>query len=334
MRICVFGAGAVGGHLAAKLAAAGHEVSAIARGAQLQAIRRNGLKLIHGDQVIQGPVAPAEKASELGSQDFVIVATKASALPAVARKILPLLKDDTGVVFAQNGVPWWYAVGLNAGLAASRPKPPDLSRLDPGGALKEAVAPQRIIGAVVYSANDLVEPGVVKNHTPGNNMLVVGECDDASSSRISKLREILEKSGISSPATGDIRQAVWNKLVLNLGTSTLCVLAGCTVGEMRADPQLAAIAKRIAEEGRAIARAHGVDPDGAPPRPSGGHGAGAIGHKPSILQDYESGRPMEIEAQLVATLAFARAAGVQTPTLDSLIPLAVHKAAAKGLYTT
>jgi 2-dehydropantoate 2-reductase len=334
MRICVFGAGAVGGHLAAKLAAAGHEVSAIARGPHLQAIRQNGLKLIHGEQVILGKVKAAAGAGELGPQDLVIVATKAGALPAVANELAVLLQDDTGVVFAQNGIPWWYAVGLNAGLAASRPRPPDLPRLDPGGALKKAIAPQRIIGGVVYSANDLIEPGVVKNHTPGNNMLVVGECDDASSSRISRLREILEKSGISSPATGDIRQAVWNKLVLNLGTSTLCVLAGCTVGEMRADPQLAAIAKRIAEEGRAIARAHGVDPDGAPPRPAGGHAAGAIGHKPSILQDYESGRPMEIEAQLVATLAFARGAGVPTPALDSLIPLVVHKAAAKGLYTT
>jgi 2-dehydropantoate 2-reductase len=165
-------------------------------------------------------------------------------------------------------------------------------------------------------------------------MLVVGESGDADSPRIRGLREVLDKAGMSSPATADIRQVVWNKLNLNLSTGTLCLLAGCTVGEMRTDPRLSEIAKRIAAEGRAIAAAHGVDADKAPPRPSGGHASGAITHKPSILQDYEAGRPMEIEAQFVTPLAFARAAGIATPTLDALIPLAVHKAAAKGLYTT
>jgi 2-dehydropantoate 2-reductase len=210
------------------------------------------------------------------------------------------------VLFAQNGIPWWYA----SGLSASRPRPPDLSRLDPGGHLSRAIARENIIGAIIYSANGLIEPGVVRNHTPGNNMLVVGECDDRSSERIIKLRNILEQSGMSSPAVDDIRQVVWNKLNLNLSTGTLCLLAGCTVGEMRTDPRLSEIAKRVAAESR------------------------AIGHKPSILQDYETGRPMEIEAQLASPLAFARAAGVATPTLDALVPLAVHKAAARGLYTT
>ena len=330
MRICVFGAGAVGGHLAAKLAAAGNEVSAVARGAQLQAIQRSGLKLIHGEQEIRARVRASGRAADLGPQDLVIVTLKASGLSAAAGEIARLLGADTAVVFAQNGIPWWYG----AGLGADRPRPPDLSRLDPEGRLKKAIAPERVVGAVIYSANDLVEPGVVENHTPGNNMLVVGECGDASSSRISKLREILEKSGISSPATGDIRQAVWNKLVLNLGTSTLCLLAGRSVGGMRADPQLAAIEKRIREEGRAVALAHGVDPEKAPKRPSGSHASGTIEHKPSMLQDYEAGRPMEVEAQLAAPLVFARAAGVATPTLDALIPIAVHKAASKGLYTT
>ena len=165
-------------------------------------------------------------------------------------------------------------------------------------------------------------------------MLVVGESGDGATPRIKNLREILEKSGMSSPPAADIRQVVWNKLNLNLATGNLCLLAGCTVGEMRTDPRLSEIAKRISAEGRAIAAAHGVDSDKAPPRPSGGHGSGAIGHKPSILQDYEAGRAMEVEAQLAAPLAFARAAGVATPTLDALVPIAVHQAASKGLYTT
>lgn len=330
MRICVFGAGAVGGHLAAKLAAAGNEVSVVARGAQLQAIRRSGLKLLHGGQEIRGTVRASERAADLGPQDYVIVTLKAPALSAAAGELARLLGPETAVVFAQNGIPWWYGIGLQA----SRPKPPDLSRLDPGARLREAIAPERIAGAVIYSANDLVAPGVVENHTPGNNMLVVGACDDASSSRISKLREALEKSDVSSPATADIRQAVWNKLVLNLGTSTLCLLTGRSVGDMRADADLAALEKRIREEGRAIARAQGVDPEKAPARPSGRHASGTIAHKPSILQDYEAGRPMEVQAQLVAPLVFARASGVATPALDVLVPIVVHKAAAKGLYTT
>jgi 2-dehydropantoate 2-reductase len=206
--------------------------------------------------------------------------------------------------------------------------------LDPGGLLAAAIPRQNILGAIVYSANDLIEPGVVRNHTPGNNMLVVGESDDRASARIIELRKILEESGVSSPATGDIREAVWNKLHLSLGTGTVCLLAGCTVGEMRTDARLSEIVRGVAAEGRAIAAAHGVDVDKAPPRPAGGHASGAIGHKPSILQDYEAGRPMEIDAQLAAPLAFARAMRVATPALDMLVPLAVHKAASRGLYTT
>jgi 2-dehydropantoate 2-reductase len=330
MRICIYGAGAIGGHLAAKLAASGHEVAVVARGANLQAVRKNGFKLLYGERIIAGRVRAAENPAELGPQELVIVTLKASGLSAFARNCTPLLQHETAVVFAQNGIPWWYG----SGLSASRPRPPDLSRLDPDGLLAKAISPERIIGAVIYSANDLAEPGVVRNHTPGNNMLVVGESRDGDSSRIRRLREMLDQAGMSSPATGDIRQVVWNKLNLNLSTGSLCLLAGCTVGEMRTDPGLSGIAKRIAAEGRAIAAAHGVDSDEAPPRPSGGHASGAIHHKPSILQDYEAGRPMEIEAQMVAPLAFARAAGVATPTLDALIPIAVHKAASKGLYTT
>jgi 2-dehydropantoate 2-reductase len=185
----------------------------------------------------------------------------------------------------------------------------------------------------VYSANDVVAPGVVLNHTAGNNMIVVGECDDRNSPQVAKVRALLEDAGISSPPTADIRQVIWSKLAQNLGTGTLCLLTGATVAEVRREA-LAQIGDRMMAEARAIARAHGVDSDGAPKRPGGGHSAGQIAHKPSILQDYERGRPMEIESQLATPLAFARQANVVTPTLDALIPLAIHKAATKGLYTT
>src|ERR1700694_53955 len=329
MKICVFGAGAVGGHIAAKLAASGNDVSVVARGPHLQAVQRSGLKLLHGDETILGRVRASERAAELGPQDCVIVTLKANMLGTFAEQAAPLLGAETSVVFAQNGIPWWYAVGL----AARRPKPPDLSSLDPGGKLKGAIAPERIIGAVVYSANEVVEPGVIRNFVPGSNMLVVGEPNDSSTERIGQLRNTLEKSGISSPPAPDIRQSVWSKLTQNLGNSTLCLLSESNVGTVRSDPALSSLLARMREEARSIMQAHGVPAEGAVERPGGGQSPGRDAHKPSMLQDYEKGRPMEIEAQLMAPLAFGRAGGVATPTLDALIPLAAFKAAAKGLYT-
>src|SRR5256712_14129735 len=222
MRICVFGAGAVGGHIAAKLAASGNEVSVVARGAHLQAVQRNGLKLLHGDETILGRVRASERPAELGPQDCVIVALKANMLGAFAEQAAPLLGRETSVVFAQNGVPWWYALGLKAG----RPRPPNLSALDPEGKLQAAVAPERIIGAAAYSATAVIEPGVIRNFVPGRNMLVVGGPDDSCSRRAEQLRNTLEKSGMSSPPAADIRQSVWSKLTQHLGNSTLCLQIG------------------------------------------------------------------------------------------------------------
>jgi 2-dehydropantoate 2-reductase len=329
MRICIYGAGAVGGHLAAKLARAGQEVSVVARGAQLAAIRQKGLVLLHGEERIPAKVKASERSAELGPQDCVIVTMKANVLPAAAEGLAPLLASETAVVFAQNGIPWWYPLGLQP----SKPRPPDLSRLDPGGILKKTIAAERVMGAVIYSANDVVEPGVVLNHTAGDNMLVVGECDDRDTARVRSLRQVLENSGMSSPATDDIRAAVWNKAVLIHGNSSVCLLVESALSAVRTDPGLKELLASAVAEGRAVAAAHGVDTARAPQRPSGGHASGNISHKPSLVQDYDAGKPMEIESQFMAPLAFARAAGVATPTLDTLTRLAAFKAAAKGLYS-
>jgi 2-dehydropantoate 2-reductase len=320
MRICVFGAGAVGGHLAAKLAASGHDVSVVARGAHLEAMRERGVTLVHGADTIHGRVRTAHP----GLQDFVFVTLKANALGAFADAAPRLVGPDTGVVFAQNGIPWWYGIGL--------PHAPDLSKLDPGGKLAGALRPSRIIGGVIYSANEVREPGVIVNHVPGNNMLVVGHADDRDSESIRALRAALTEADLYSPPTADIRASVWAKLVQNLSTAALCTLTGATVKAAREDPGLAELSNRLAAEAREIARAHRVDLDAAPQRPSGGQSSGAIAHKPSLLQDYERGRPMEIDALLAAPLDFARAAKVPTPTLETLVPFIVFKARAKGLY--
>jgi 2-dehydropantoate 2-reductase len=314
MRICIFGAGAVGGHLAARLAAGGHDVSVVARGVHLEAMRGRGVKLLHGDEIICGKV----RTEHLGVQDAIFVTVKANMLGSFADAAGPLLGPDTAVVFAQNGIPWWYASHL--------------PRLDPDGKLKRAIPARNIVGGVVYSANEVVEPGVVRNFVPNNNMLVMGDADNRNPPAVRELRSALERSGMSSPAPEDIRQAVWAKLVQNIANSTLCLLTESSISQVLGDSSLRQINDKAKGEATAIAAAHGIDIAKAPQRPSGGHVSGAVGHKPSMLQDYERGRPMEIEAQLMAPLAFARAAGVATPTLDTIIPLAAHKAAAKGLY--
>jgi 2-dehydropantoate 2-reductase len=314
MRICIFGAGAVGGHLAARLAASGHDVSVVARGAHLEAMRRRGVKLLHGDEIISGGVRTAG----IGVQEAVFVTLKANMLGTFAEAAAPLLGPGTAVVFAQNGIPWWYADHREA--------------LDPGRKLKNAVPRRNVVGGVVYSANEVVEPGVIRNFVPNNNMLVIGDIEGEESPVVRDLRAALESSGMSSPRPEDIRQAVWAKLVQNLGHSSLCLLTEAPTSGVLGDPALRELSQKMKTEATAIAAALGVDITRAPQRPSGGHASGAIGHKPSMLQDYERGRPMEIEAQLIAPLEMGRAAGVPTPTLDMIIPLAAQKAASKGLY--
>jgi 2-dehydropantoate 2-reductase len=314
MRICVFGAGAVGGHLAARLAAGGHEVSVVARGAHLEAMRKNGVKLLHGDDVIAGPV----RTDGIGVQEAVLVALKANALGSFADAAAPLIAPDTAVVFVQNGIPWWYAQ--------------DMESLDPGRKLRRAVPRANLVGGVAYSANEVLEPGVIRNFVPNNNMLVIGDADNREPARVGELRNALQDCGMSSPRPHDIRDAVWAKLAQNLGHSSLCLLTESTTSAVAGDAELAKLSARMKAEATAIARSHGIDIGRAPHRPGGGHASGAVGHKPSMLQDYERGRPMEVEAQLIAPLRFARAAKVPTPTLDMIIPLAAHKAASKGLY--
>jgi 2-dehydropantoate 2-reductase len=205
-------------------------------------------------------------------------------------------------------------------------------RLDPGGKLARAVAPERVVGGVAYSANEIVEPGVIENHVPGNNMLVIGRPDRKDTALVQALRKVLGDADLSSPALEDIRQSIWSKLGQNLWTSTLCTLTRLRVAEVQEHGELKAIAARAGEEAAAIARALGVAIERAPKRPSGKASSGAA-HKPSMLQDYERGRPMEVEAQLMAPLSLARLEKVHTPTLDVLVSLVAVQAAAKGLFT-
>ena len=322
MRICIFGAGAVGSHFAVRLALAGHEVSCVMRGAHLEAVQARGLTLRVASAEFSADVKASDDPAELGPQDVVISTLKANGLASLVTGLPPLLRDDTSVVFAQNGIPWWYDIGL----PRDQPPPPDLGFLDPGGALRSVVSRDRIVGGVIFSSNEIVEPGVVMNLSPDRNMLLVGECDDRESARIERLRAVLEQASIASAPVAHIRETIWSKLLTNMSMSVLCLLTGQTARGVRDDPALRDVIPRLLEEANSIAQS--AFPDVKRTTRSGP----APNHKPSILQDYEQGRPMEIDALVRAPAAFARAAGLSTPMLDMVAALAIRQARDKGLY--
>jgi len=328
MKICVFGAGAIGGNFAARLAAAGNEVSVVARGAHLEAIREQGLTLLAGDKRIVAKVRASDRPADLGPQDAVISTLKATGLPALAESAGPLLGPDTPVVFAQNGIPWWYGHGL----AKSRPPAPDLSMLDPGGALAKSVGLHRTLGGTISSPNHVAEPGVVVNEIPDRNTLVVGEIDDRPSQRVGALRAALKGAGIGSPDTSDIRYDIWHKLMANLTGSAVALILG-QPSSIQKTPIVNQLCRRAHAEALSVAAAHGVKLDDSPDVRYGPKRV-YFDHRPSILQDYDLGRPMEIESIVRAPVAFARSVGVATPTLDAIEAFAVTLAAAKGLYRT
>src|SRR6202171_3299801 len=190
MRICIFGAGAVGSHFAVRLALAGHEISCVMRGPHLEAVKGRGLAVRGGDAPFTAKVKASGDPADLGPQDVVISTLKATGVGALATGLKPLLREDTAVVFAQNGIPWWYDLGL----PQNHPAVPDLAFLDPGGRLRAAISKERIVGGVIFSSNEVVEPGIVANLSPDRNRLLIGECDDRASERIERLRAVLEQA--------------------------------------------------------------------------------------------------------------------------------------------
>ena len=322
MRICVFGTGAVGSHFAVRLALAGHDVSCVMRGAHLDAVKANGLTLRVGDGEFKAKVRASSDPAALGRQDAVICTLKATSLPSLADGLQPLLGEDTAVVFAQNGIPWWYDIGLSP----AHPPVPDLAFLDPGGRLRATIPKQLIVGGVVFSSNEIVAPGVAANLSPERNRLLIGECDDRQSKRVARLRAALTEASIDSSEVTQIRETIWSKLLTNMSMSVLCLLTGQTARAVRDDPALAQIVPRLLDEANSVALS--CFPEVKRVTRSGP----APDHKPSILQDYELGRTMEIDVLVRAPAAFARAAGLATPMLDMMAALAIRQARDKGLY--
>jgi 2-dehydropantoate 2-reductase len=322
MRICIFGAGAVGSHLAVRLALSGHEVSCVMRGAHLAAVQTSGLKLRVGEAELAAKVKASDDPAALGPQDVVISTLKANSLASLVPGLPPLMQSNTSVVFAQNGIPWWYDIGL----APGHPPTPELGFLDPGGRLRALVPKTRIIGGVIFSSNEIVSPGIVVNASPERNRLLIGQCDDKPAEQVTLLRAALEAAAIESPPVTHIRETIWSKLLTNMSMSVLCLLTGQTARALRDDPALADVTPRLLDEANDVAQS--CFPEVKRVTRSGP----APDHKPSILQDYELGRAMEIDALVRAPAAFARIAGLSTPMLDLTAALAIRQARDKGLY--
>lgn len=324
MKIAILGLGAVGGHFAARLAADGHEVSAIARGPVHDRLRHNPIELHSGGQTIRADIQVSESAEGFSKQDAILLTAKAHSLPTLSQCIAPLIHSDTLVVFAQNGIPWWYGDGLPRHLTA----PPDLSFLDRQGVVRQQVPIDRVVGGVIHSTNEMTAPGIVNNPSSGNS-LFLGLTDDRADPRLTKLRAALTRSGIDSPPVSDIRFMIWRKALLNMTSSIICLLMGCRLSELAQDDGLRRLVSRAYGEALAIAGAHGIETRDFSIEK---FLANAPAHLPSIRQDFDRRRPLELDALVVAPQKFAHALGLDTPCLESIAALAIHKARRANLY--
>jgi 2-dehydropantoate 2-reductase len=325
MKTTIFGVGAVGGHLAARLGAAGADVTAVCRGAQLAAIQERGVTLHIKDERYHARIPATDRPEMLGPQDLVIVTLKSSVLPALAASMATLAGPDTCFVFAMNGIPWWYPYR-----AETKAAPPDLSRLDPDGALAREIGYERVVGCMINSPNEVIEPGVIRNIVMSSNKFTLGEPDGTMSRRVQAIAAELEQCGLTAPITETIRVEIWDKLLRNLSTSPICALTGEPIGVIGRHPELFELSRGLMREGLAVAKAHGIDVED--------HFTNSYGtrptslHKSSMLQDFERDRPAEIDGLLTSVQAFARAVEVPTPTIDAVTALVIEKARRMGLY--
>jgi 2-dehydropantoate 2-reductase len=322
LRIAVYGAGAIGGLLGARLATAGVEVGLIARGAHLAAIRARGLELRHaGESLLVHPAATDDPA-ELGQQDYVIVTLKAHQVPGVVAAMQPLLGPETAVVTAVNGIPWWYFFGLEAPFRDRR-----LASVDPGDAQWRGIGPERVIGCVVYPAAEVVAPGVVE--LIDGDRFSLGEPTGARSARVERLARALVAAGFTAPVRPRIRDEIWVKLWGNLSFNPISALTGATLDVICADPGTRAVARAMMVEAQAIAERLGVRfPIDVDRRIDG---AAAVGpHRTSMLQDLERGRPLELDALVAAVQEMGRMVESPTPTIDTVLALTRLRATIAG----
>lgn len=324
MRICVYGAGAIGGYIAVLLARSGIETSVVARGPHLQAIRQNGLTLKIAGETRNVKLPASNEPATLGKQDYVVVTLKAHQIAAVAAQIKTLCGPETAVLYAVNGVPWWYFYGLDGPYRNHR-----LASVDPGGAIWDALGPERALGCVVLPAAELVSPGVVEHHD--GDRLPIGEPDGSKSARVTMLSQALIKAGLRAPLRTRIRDEIWVKLWGNVAFNPVSALTGATLKAIVDDPPLRALVRRAMLEAQQIGEALGatfaIDVDRRIA------GSGEVGeHKTSMLQDLERGRAMEIDPMVTAVAELGDLTGIETPTIDAVLALVRARARAAGCY--
>lgn len=325
MKIAIFGAGAIGGYVAAKLAAAGRvDLSVLARGAHLDAMRGSGLRLIEDGVEKTVPVKASSDASELGTQDYVVLALKAHSVGSALSQFALLIGENTAIVTMQNGVPWWYFYRLEGPFERRR-----IEAVDPGGSVWDGIGPQRVIGSVVYPAAEVDAPGLIR-HIDGRRFSL-GEPSGEKSERVTRLAEEFIAAGLQAPVRQDIRSEIWLKLWGNLSFNPISALTGSTLAAIVADDGTRTLARNMMLEAQTIAEALGVSfPVPVDQRIKGAGDVGA--HKTSMLQDLERGRPMEIDALVTAVQELGRLTGKATPTIDAVLPLVRRLAIERGCY--
>ncbi len=325
MKVCIYGAGAIGGWIASALARAGCRVSVVARGATLDALQLHGLRLREGHAAVTSQaVASSASPAELGVQDLVVLAVKAPSLPEVARQIAPLLGLDTIVLTAMNGVPWWFLQSFGGALAGTR-----LTCVDPAGELARAIPARNIVGCVVHAGCSVQEPGLICHHF--GNGLILGEPSGEKTGRVYQLAALLQKAGFQAQVSEQIQNDIWFKLWGNMTVNPVSALTGATTDLIMNDDLVRGFISSVMFEAKEIGARIGI---AIAQQPEDRHNiTRKLGpFKTSMLQDVESGRPVELDALVGAVRELGQLTGVATPYTDALLGLARLQARVRGLY--
>ena len=324
MRVCIYGAGAIGGWIGSGLARAGCDVSVVARGATLAALQQHGLRLNRGGETITHLIRCSADPAALGIQDLVVLSVKAPSLPGVARQIAPLMGPDTIVLTAMNGVPWWFLQGFGGALAGKR-----LTSTDPTGEIAAAIPAQHVIGCVVHASCSMDAPGLVHHHF--GNKLIIGEPSGQSTARVSQLASLLEKAGFEAPLSSQIQNDIWFKLWGNMTVNPISALTGATTDLILQDELVRGFVSSAMLEAKEIGARMGIAID---QQPDDRHAVtlklGAF--KTSMLQDVEAGRAIELDALVSSVRELGLLTGVATPFTDALLGLARLHGKVHGLY--
>ena len=321
MKICIVGAGATGGYLGFKLINAGFDVSLVARGAHLKAMKNKGLTIIENDKEISCFPKCSESMSDLGKMDYIFITLKAYSIPGLVNEISTMFKENTAVITAYNGIPWWYFYNIEGSFKNYR-----IKCIDPNNIQWNTITPERIIGCVVYPATEIIEPGVIK-HIEGNRFSL-GEPGGIQTERILTLGKALVKAGIKAPIRSNLREEIWTKLIGNLAFNPLSVISGKTLDILASEHEYRTIAYDVMEEANLIINQLGMKLKiSIDQRIEGAAKVGA--HKTSMLQDYEKGKELELDSLVVSIKEIGNLLGIKTPTIDKIL-YAVEKKISKN----